>query len=27
MRKRDLDVFALKRPFEPFELKLVNGRR
>jgi hypothetical protein len=27
MRKQDVDEFARKRPFEPFELKLVDGQR
>lgn len=27
MTKADVDKFALKRPFEPFEIRLVNGKR
>jgi hypothetical protein len=27
MRKEDVDAFALKRPFEPFEIRLVDGQR
>lgn len=27
MRKEDVDQFAAKRPFEPFEIQLVGGRR
>ena len=27
MRKEDIDKFAAKRPFEPFEVRLVDGRR
>ena len=27
MRKDDVDKFAAKRPFEPFEIHLVGGRR
>ena len=27
MTKDDVDKFAAKRPFEPFEIQLVGGRR
>ena len=27
MTKQDVDKFAGKRPFEPFEIQLVGGRR
>jgi hypothetical protein len=27
VRKEDVDRFALKRPFEPFEIRLVDGQR
>lgn len=27
MRKEDVDVYAGKRPFEPFEIQVVGGRR
>jgi len=27
MTKQDVDKFAMKRPFEPFEIQLVNGKR
>lgn len=27
MRKEDIDAFALKRPFVPFEIRLVDGQR
>lgn len=27
MRKEDVDKFALRRPFEPFEVRLVDGQR
>ncbi len=27
MRKEEVDRFALKRPFEPFEIRLVDGQR
>ena len=27
MTKQDVDKFAMKRPFEPFEIRLVNGKR
>jgi hypothetical protein len=27
MRKEDIDAFAKARPFQPFELRLVDGQR
>ena len=27
MTKQDVDKYAAKRPFEPFEIQLVNGKR
>ena len=27
MTKQDVDKFAMKRPFEPFEIQLVSGKR
>ena len=27
MRKEDVDAFAKARPFQPFELRLVDGQR
>lgn len=27
MRKRDVDEYARKRPFQPFELRMVDGQR
>lgn len=27
MRKADIDQFATRRPFEPFEVRLVEGQR
>jgi hypothetical protein len=27
MRKAEVDRFALRRPFRPFEVRLVDGRR
>jgi hypothetical protein len=27
MRKEEVDAFALSRPFEPFEIRLVDGQR
>ena len=27
MRKENVDPFTLQRPFEPFEIKLVDGQR
>ena len=27
MRKEDVDAFALRRPFLPFEVRLVDGQR
>lgn len=27
MRKKDVDQFARKRPFQPFEIRLVDGQR
>lgn len=27
MRKQDIDALALRRPFDPFEIRLVDGQR
>jgi hypothetical protein len=27
MRKEDIDRYALRRPFEPFEVRMVDGHR
>jgi len=27
MRKSDVDEYAAKRPFQPFEIRLVDGQR
>lgn len=27
MRKEEVDQFAFRRPFEPFEIRLVDGQR